>query len=217
VRNTVILQLLQRFQACHIIRCNYEDFRTDNSWEEALGRVVSLQKEDPCVHDTCCANWWIGISLCISCKQKLLNRKLVLINGVSIVTFIFPFTVIKFMCLFPEVHFAPWSPYCVVYITRYLPVTINTTVYYILLYEFHSCMFWPLAGHLQAMTMSLICDNSKFVISQERLLKVLKFYNFLCVQRWHNTAASSANCVMTLYLLKVHLQTFLSIPITQKC
>jgi hypothetical protein len=26
-----------------------------------------------------------------------------------------------------------------------------------------------------------------------------------------------ANCVMTLYLLKVHLQTFLSITVTQKC
>jgi len=30
-------------------------------------------------------------------------------------------------------------------------------------------------------------------------------------------AASFADCVMTLYLLKVHLQTFLSIPVTQKC
>jgi len=29
-------------------------------------------------------------------------------------------------------------------------------------------------------------------------------------------AASFANCVMTLYLLKVHLQMFLSIPVTQK-
>ena len=29
-------------------------------------------------------------------------------------------------------------------------------------------------------------------------------------------AASFANCVMTLYLLQVHFQTFLSIPITQK-
>ena len=51
------------------------------------------------------------------------------------------------------------------------------------------------------------------------ILKVLKCYNFLWVQRRHNCspAASFANCVMTLYLLKVHLQTFLSIPITQKC
>ena len=63
------------------------------------------------------------------------------------------------------------------------------------------------------------CHNSKCVIFQERILKVLKCYNFLCVQRRHNcsSAASFANCVMTLYLLKVHLETFLSIPITQKC
>ena len=60
--------------------------------------------------------------------------------------------------------------------------------------------------------------NWKCVIFQERLLKVLRCYNFLWVQRRHNCslAASFANCVMTLYLLKVHLQTFLSIPITQK-
>ena len=62
------------------------------------------------------------------------------------------------------------------------------------------------------------CHNSKSVIFQENLLKVLKCYNFLWVQRRHNCspAASFVNCVMTLYLLKVHLQTFLSIPITQK-
>ena len=61
--------------------------------------------------------------------------------------------------------------------------------------------------------------NSKFVIFQERLLKVLKCCNFLWVQRRRNCspAASFAYCVMTLYLLKVHLQTFFSIPITQKC
>jgi hypothetical protein len=63
------------------------------------------------------------------------------------------------------------------------------------------------------------CHNSKFVVFQEKLLKVLKCYNFLWVQRRHNCfpAASFANCVITLYLLKVHLQTFLSIPVTQKC
>ena len=54
---------------------------------------------------------------------------------------------------------------------------------------------------------------------QEKCLKNLKCYNFLWVQRRHNCspAASFANCVMTLYLLKVHLQTFLSMPVTQKC
>jgi hypothetical protein len=69
---------------------------------------------------------------------------------------------------------------------------------------------------------SLICDNTVTTQNvwffQERLLKVLKCYNFVRVQRRHNCspAASFANCVMTLYLLKVHLQTFLSIPITKK-
>ena len=47
----------------------------------------------------------------------------------------------------------------------------------------------------------------------------MKCSNFLWVQRRHNCppAASFANCVMTLYLFKVHLQTFLSVPTTQKC
>jgi len=80
---------------------------------------------------------------------------------------------------------------------------------------------------------SLICDNSVTTqqrhnskvsqlkiwdFFQEKILKVLKCYNFLWVQRRHNCspAASFANHVMTLYLLKVHLQTFLSVPITQK-
>jgi len=63
------------------------------------------------------------------------------------------------------------------------------------------------------------CPNSKFVIFQEKILNILKCYNFLWVHRRHNCspAASFANCVMTLYLLKVHLQTLLFIPITQKC
>jgi hypothetical protein len=63
------------------------------------------------------------------------------------------------------------------------------------------------------------CHNSQFVIFQEKSLKVLKCYNFLLVQQRHNRspAASFATCVMTLNLLKVHLQTFLSITVTQKC
>ena len=63
--------------------------------------------------------------------------------------------------------------------------------------------------------------NSKLVIFQEKRLyiKVLKCYTLLWVQRRHNCspAASFTNCVLTLYLLKVHLQTFLSILVTQKC
>jgi len=48
--------------------------------------------------------------------------------------------------------------------------------------------------------------------------KSFRCYHILLVQRIHNcsSAASLTNCIMTLYLLKVHLQTFLSIPITQK-
>ena len=63
------------------------------------------------------------------------------------------------------------------------------------------------------------CHNSKCVIFQERLLKVLKCYIIFWVQRRHNysPAASFVNCVMTLHLLKVRLQTLLSITVTQKC
>jgi len=61
------------------------------------------------------------------------------------------------------------------------------------------------------------------IVSQPKMCDfwggTLRCYNFLWVQLRHNRspAASFANCIMTLYLLKVHLQTFLFIPITQKC
>jgi hypothetical protein len=69
--------------------------------------------------------------------------------------------------------------------------------------------------------MSLICDNShnsKFVIFQGKSLNALMCYNFLWVRRRHNSspAVSFANCVMTLCLLRLHLQTFLSILTTKK-
>jgi len=72
---------------------------------------------------------------------------------------------------------------------------------------------WSLYAHLRQQ-----CHNSKLVTFQKRLLKVLKCYDFLWVQRRHSCspAGSFTNCVMTLYLLKVNLQTFLSIPITPK-
>jgi hypothetical protein len=78
----------------------------------------------------------------------------------------------------------------------------------------HSILYYGNVAHFRQQ-----CHNSKFVIFQEKLSKVLKCYNFLWVQLRHNCSpvASFANCVMTLYLLKVHLQTFLSIPISQKC
>jgi hypothetical protein len=77
---------------------------------------------------------------------------------------------------------------------------------------------------------SMILKDHKVLLhpSFARTLSQLKMCDF-SVETWsaiifrvqwqHNCslAASFANCVMTLYLLKVHLQTFLSIPITQKC
>jgi len=58
-----------------------------------------------------------------------------------------------------------------------------------------------------------ICDFSGQTFKGFEALKAL------WVQRRHNCspAASFANCVMTLYLFKVYLQTFLSTPVTQKC
>ena len=78
-------------------------------------------------------------------------------------------------------------------------------------------------NHTEHIIISLISDNSVTTQNkwffQEKCLKVLKCYNFLWVRRRHNCspATSFANCVMALYLLKDHLQTFLPIPITQKC
>ena len=62
------------------------------------------------------------------------------------------------------------------------------------------------------------CHNSKLVIFQEKDLKFLKCYTFLWMQQRQNCSpvASFANCVMILYLLKMHQQTFLSIPTIQK-
>ena len=76
-----------------------------------------------------------------------------------------------------------------------------------------------------AWPISLVCNNSvttqnyRFFFFQEKGLKVSKCYTFLWVQRRHNCRTEDifANCLMTLYLLKVHLKTFLSIPSTQKC
>jgi len=62
------------------------------------------------------------------------------------------------------------------------------------------------------------CHNSRCVIFQEGHLKALKCYNFLCVKQWHNCspAASFANCLVILCLLKVYLPKFISNPVTQK-
>ena len=109
---------------------------------------------------------------------------------------------------------------CILYI--YLAIILHFVSTYFKstfqLNSYHSLLSYD---NIPYMAILLICNkrhNSKFVIFQEKLLKVLKCYTFLWVRR-HNCspAASFANCVMTLYLLKVHLQTFLSIPITRIC
>ena len=77
---------------------------------------------------------------------------------------------------------------------------------------------------LQFFNISLICDkqchNSKsaIIFFQEKILKILKCYNFLWAQRRHNCppAASFVNCIMTLYMFRMHVQTFFSLSITQK-
>ena len=63
------------------------------------------------------------------------------------------------------------------------------------------------------------CHNSKSVTFQERVLKGLKCYDFVWVPRRHSCslAASFASCVTTVSLLKLHLQTSVSTPVTQKC
>ena len=77
---------------------------------------------------------------------------------------------------------------------------------------------WQLELHL-VLLLGLLLALLPGEIFQEERLEVLKCFTFLWVQRRHNCSpvASFTNCVMTIYLLKVHLQTFLSIPITEKC
>jgi len=101
---------------------------------------------------------------------------------------------------------APWNSYVIT-------LKLSNSLFFFRL----SVIFYG-GGSLRIAHLCQQCHNSKFVIFQEKRLRVLKCYNFLWVQRRHNfsPAAGFANCVITTYLLKVHLQTFLSIPITQK-
>ena len=101
--------------------------------------------------------------------------------------------------------------------TQGRPNTVPTHTHthtYTYIYYVHAYLYRLHIAHLRQEF-----HNSKFVIFQGKLLKFLKCYTFIWVQWRHNCspAASFANSVMTLYLLKTHLQTLLSIPITQKC
>ena len=82
---------------------------------------------------------------------------------------------------------------------------------------FHSANFWY-SNYMTHLRQQFY--NKKFVIFPEELFKGFEMLYFsTSATMTHNCspAASFANCVMTLYPLKVHLQTFLCIPITQKC
>jgi hypothetical protein len=61
--------------------------------------------------------------------------------------------------------------------------------------------------------------NNKICGFSGETFKGLEVLLMLRVQRRHycSPAASSANCIMTLYLFEEPLQTFLSISVTQKC
>ena len=61
------------------------------------------------------------------------------------------------------------------------------------------------------------CHNSKSVIFQYHLLKVLKCYNFFMRATTTQLLSSGEFCKLRYDTILVHLQTFLSIPITQKC
>jgi len=100
-------------------------------------------------------------------------------------------------------------------VSQYKSVTIqkchNTTVSQHNSVTIQKCHNTKVSQHNSVTIQNLWFSGEKF--------KVLKCCNFLWVQQRHNCspAASFANCVMTLYLLIVNLQMFLSIPITQKC
>ena len=136
----------------------------------------------------------------------------------------------------PDLKFGMWLFLCAIKILAQAWLFVFVILFWaatflLLMYRhqhIHSAIliqFWPIISTyiLRCIHIAHLLQqqrhNSKLVIFQEKHLKVLKCYTFLWVQQRHNCspAAGFANSVMTLYLLKAHLQTFLSIPITQKC
>ena len=127
---------------------------------------------------------------------------------------------VSVFCLFTvplNVHHATLQKWCKWTLVQ--PHTFSHTVTTRLVLQWGSCWSNQFAARDHIAHLQQHCHNSKSVNFLERLLNVLKCYNFLWMQWRHNCCpvASFADCVTTLYLLKVHLQMFLSIPITQKC
>jgi hypothetical protein len=133
-----------------------------------------------------------------------------LLNGISIVTFIFPFTVIKFMCLFSEVHFAPWSHYCVV---LYYKVFVSQHQHNFLLcfiiwisQLYVLTASWSSSGHYNVAHLRQRCHNSKFVIFQERVLRFwsatttqLLSSGEFCKLRYDTMPVKSASANVSIY------------------
>jgi hypothetical protein len=96
---------------------------------------------------------------------------------------------------------------------RTLPTFCVVPCIFCVFYVFLCCSMYCLFCDV----LCIVCLYCHRVATQLQLN--ISHHNLLWVQRRHNCspAASFANCVMTLYLLKVHLETFLSIPGTQKC
>ena len=110
---------------------------------------------------------------------------------------------------------------CILYI--YLAIILHFVSTYFMsafqLNSYHSLLSYDNIPYVVILLICNKCLNSKFVIFQKEHLKDLNCYTIMWVRQRNDCspAANFANCVMTLYLLKVHLQMFPSIPITQIC
>jgi hypothetical protein len=110
------------------------------------------------------------------------------------------------------VHLLVLIIYCVWYICHYKETCLS-----VLDSSLKIAVYWHLSRRYRSPATTV--SQLKITDFSGKILKVLKCYNLLWVQRRHNCspAASFANCVMTLYMLKMQLQTFLSISLTKKC
>jgi hypothetical protein len=79
-------------------------------------------------------------------------------------------------------------------------------------------MYYTVRWRIYRSFVTTVSQTKMCDFSGETFKDFVKYYNFIWVQRRRNCspAASFVNCVVTLYLLKVDLQTFLSMPVTQK-
>jgi len=112
------------------------------------------------------------------------------------------------------VHLSVLIIYCVWY---YLNNTRKKTCLSVHVSSLKITVYWHLRGRYRSFA-TTVSQLKIADFSGETFKGIEVLYSSMSAKR-HNcsTADSFANCVMTLYLLKVHLQKFLSIPLTQKC